>query len=275
MSLWYSRGKWHLSSNGTINAYKANLESSSLYFASPYNNFGELFEAAAKNCGLDIDKLDKGYIYTFELCSKYNRIVIPYDEPMLYHILTRSAATLEEVEMDIGVPKPQLYNLNSFADYHKLVSEMDNTHEGIVVKDKYGNRVKMKTLSYFDLHRAANNGRMSLERAIELIRANEQDEFLSYFSEWKDYFEEVQKKLNKIDKAIVEIKKSTVIAKNYLEENFSKEVAKREFAEIHCTSDIKHIYFDAYNEKLDSKIKRMTTSQFIKYFGSFWGGLNE
>ena len=58
MSVWYARGKWHLSTNGTIDAFKAPLSG-----VGPYKSFGELFESvlplsfSLESLPLNLDRL--------------------------------------------------------------------------------------------------------------------------------------------------------------------------------------------------------------------------
>lgn len=270
ISLWFARGNWHISTNGVIDAYTAELQNSA---ATPYKNFGQLFETAAEKCNFNWKNLDPNYIYTFELCSPANKVVLNYPEPTLYHILTRSATTLDEVEMDIGVQKPKQYNLSSQKEYEELVSSMDDTHEGIVVRDNAGNRVKIKTLSYFTLHHMANNGVLTLERAIDLIKANDTDEFTSYFSEYVPYFNKIEQALFQIKVSLDAIDFIVQKTKAELEEKFSEKVAKKEFAKIYSSFELSHVYFAAYNGTLKKKIDAMSTSQFIKFFKPFFKGV--
>ena len=268
ISIWFARDSWHISTNGMINAYNAELQPSA---ASPnVKNFGQLFEMAAKRVNFDLTKLNPNYTYTMELCSPVNKIVLAYSEPVLFHILTINNQTLEEVEMDIGIQKPQSYNLNSEKDYCDLVAQMDETHEGIVVKDAAGHRVKIKTLTYFQLHRMANNGRITLENVVDLIKANDTDELLSYFPEYTDYFNKVRAIIDQIERTVPVISHLATSMRKDLEELFSEKVAKKEFAKIYSTFELKHLYFAAYDGKLEERISKMTTSQFIKFFSFFF-----
>ena len=67
---------------------------------------------------------------------------------------------------------------------------MDSSHEGIVVRDAEGHRVKIKTKTYFIMHHLRSN--MSLDNAIMLVFKNDYDEFVSYFSEYKELFDAIQ-----------------------------------------------------------------------------------
>ena len=183
---------WHFATNSTINAYNAPLGNGE------YESYGQLFAKAAEIMGLDFTKLNRHYTYTFELVSPYNPVVIHYDEIKLYHTLTRNNDTLEEVDVNIGIPKPAHYYLEDEADYKSFVEEMSENHEGIVVQDKYNNRVKIKTQTYFALHHLVANHCITLRKAIFLIWTNEQNELLSYFPEFISYFNQVKTQLDQV-----------------------------------------------------------------------------
>lgn len=266
MTLWYARDKWHLSTNNTIDAYKAKISNAGC----PYKTFGELFDAASKNwTHLTFIEFNKGYNYIFELVSPWTTIVIHYPEPALYHIGTRRMSDLKEVETNIGVQKPKFYLLDNEKDYQDLVSSFDDTHEGIVVRDKFYNRVKIKTPLYFQLHKMANNGHINLEKAIDLIWQNEEGELLTYFPELIEYFDNVKLALDSIKNAVRAITSMAEANREVLNINFSEKVAKKEFAKLVAPLPHKHIYFAAYDGTLETKISKMTPSQFIKFFNYY------
>lgn len=262
MTLWYAHGKWHLSTNGTIDAYKAKIANSL-----KYKTFGELFNAAAINSNLKIEELNPHYNYTFELVSPFNQIVLSYPAPALYHILTRDMNTLEEINVDIGVQKPQTYNLNSKTDYENLVAQMGDGHEGIVVKDCNGNRVKIKTKLYFELHRLHNNGNLNLERIIELIRENDYEELLAYYPEYTDYVIGIKEQVENAEKIIVQIKEQTARFKEIYQVNETNQrQLKGCFAQLYKRSEYSALYFLAYDNKIDSVLETMNTKKFINLF---------
>ena len=104
IKVWYDKGKWRVSTNNTINAYKCDLgQVDLLKLDCPYNSFGELFDEAKAQARLDFNNLDKNYTYMFELVSPYNKVVVPYDEIAIYHIGTRHNKTFKEVTVIIGI----------------------------------------------------------------------------------------------------------------------------------------------------------------------------
>ena len=70
MSVWFANGEWHLSTNGSLNAFKTELP-----YGVAHKTFGELFESILPlsffyNKGLE------NYCFTFELCSLENKVVL-------------------------------------------------------------------------------------------------------------------------------------------------------------------------------------------------------
>jgi len=64
-----------------------------------------------------------------------------------------------------------------------------------VVVDKYFNRVKVKSPLYVALNHLSQ-GVTTHGNIVEIIRKNEQDEFLSYFPEFHEVFKKI---INRID----------------------------------------------------------------------------
>lgn len=201
--LYYYNG-WHVSTRSTFDAIEAPLNDS------VYKNYQELFDSISENYHFNIDTLNHNYTYCFELCSCHNRIVISYPEPKLFHLLTRDNITLEEIEEDIGIPKPARYIINNGKagayDYITIVNMLDDTHEGIVVKDKFNNRVKIKTTEYVRLHYLMGLMAPTIENIVYLIWKNETSEFLQYFPEKKSIIDNVTEQLVAAEQKIEQIR---------------------------------------------------------------------
>lgn len=270
MSVWYARGKWRLSTNGTIDAFKAELAG-----VGPYKTFGELFESVLPLSNFASCK--HNFCFTFELVSPYNKVVIDYPEPKVYILSIRNLDTFKEVDdLDMrdfsnymAVERPQVYNLNNEADYRKVVEQMPEGHEGIVVRDAAGHRVKIKTLLYFQMHKAKNNGVITLERIVDLIRVNDHHEFLSYFPEYTEIFEQVKMEL--IRASFIKLGISTETMNWKMEHSDVVEndprMARKWFAQdVANKTKYTALYFAAYDGRLDSSLADMPTSKFISLF---------
>ena len=186
IKVWYDEDQWHISTNGVINAYKADLQSD----VGEFKTFGTLFASVFPN--KLYGKLNKNYTYMFELVSPWNRVVVPYKKTDIYHTGTRDNESGEEINIDVGIKKPQEFSFASLEDTIKMSEELPFDEEGYVVVDKNWNRVKIKSPAYLAVHRLCNNGVVTRKRILELIRMNEQSEFLSYYPEYQKEFDLVK-----------------------------------------------------------------------------------
>ena len=269
MSVWHARGEWRLSTNGTIDAFKTELPE-----ASPYRSFGDLFESVLPLS--TFENYHKRRCWTFELVSPYNKIVIGYPKTQVYLLSVRNMDTLEELDLDAvemiadanGIATPQRYDLNNEADYRQLVEQMPEGHEGIVVRDADGQRVKIKTLLYFQLHKAKNNGVITLDRIVDLIRANDHHEFLSYFPEYTDVFTRVKQQVDRTEGVKAKIAQDVAEWKLTNKDVYEQDarMARKWFAQDLGRGPYASLYFAAYDGRLDETIAQMRTDQFIKAF---------
>ena len=267
MSVWYARGEWHLSTNGTVDAFKAELAG-----AGPYKTFGDLFESVFPLS--TFTNYNKHRCWTFELVSPYNKVVIDYPETKVYLLSVRNMDSLEELDFDAvemladanGIAVPKRYNLNNEADYRKLVEDMPEGHEGIVVRDQYNERVKIKTLLYFQMHKAKNNGVITLERIVDLIRTNDHHEFLSYFPEYQPIFDDVKRQIGRSEVVLEKVRQDVTEWKNNNRDVYEQDarMARKWFAQ--DLGKKGPLYFAEYDGKLANTVDSLETKKFISLF---------
>lgn len=267
MSVWFARGKWHLSTNGTIDAFKAEING-----VGPYKTFGELFESVLPLS--TFANYNKHRCWTFELVSPYNKVVIDYPETKVYLLSIRDMDSLEELGLDAvemladanGLAVPERYDLNNEADYRKVVEQMPEGHEGIVVRDVNGERVKIKTLLYFEMHRAKNNGVITLERIVDLIRANDHYEFLSYFPEYQSIFDDVKRQIDHSEVVLEKVRQDVAEWKNNNKDVCEQDarMARKWFAQ--DLGKKGPLYFAEYDGKLANAVDSLETKKFISLF---------
>lgn len=270
MSVWFARGKWHLSTNGTINAFKAELNG-----VGPYKTFGELFESVLPLSRFsEFSNILAHQCYTFELVSPYNKVVIDYPETKVYLLSIRNMNTLVEHPLDevaefanrFNFTMPQFYYMNDEAGFRRLVEQMPEGHEGIVVRDENGERVKIKTLLYFEMHRAKNNGVITLERIVDLIRANDHYEFLSYFPEYQPVFDDVKRQIDHSEVVIEKVRQDVAEWKNNNKDVYEQDarMARKWFAQ--DLGKKGPLYFAEYDGKLANTVDSLETKKFISLF---------
>jgi len=213
ISLYFYNGKWNIATNGMISA-----EDAKLYLkTNEFKTFSDLFPFDE----IDYSILNEKYTYTFELVSKYNRIVIPYDKTEIFHIGTRDNETIKELNVDIGIKKPLEFKFNSITDILDMAGALPYNKEGYVVVDKYWNRIKIKSPAYVAIYHLRGKGKVSNKRLLIIIRKGEKEEFLNYFPEYENDFIENEKKYLSY---ILEIKKSIIESDKY------KNLTRKEFA---------------------------------------------
>ena len=261
ISVWYDNNDWHVSTNGVIDARNAPN-------ATKQYNFRQLFDIAANNSNLSFDKLNKNYCYTFELVSPESRVIICYNDTKLYHLSTRDMTTLKEIEEDIGVEKPKIYKFNDENDIRNIVNSLDNSHEGVVVKDINGNRVKIKTKTYFIMHYLVS--KMQLVNAIELVRLNDYYEFISYFNDYAECFDcikaivdHIYDEAKQLDNLIYNLHKSYL----HLYNKNAEQKVKAKIVSATKTIDDKYLFtkvMTAYDNDLYNYLSNCTTPRFIR-----------
>lgn len=187
IKVWYDGEKWRVSTMGTVDAFKTPIESPLSEEGFIKTTFGELF-AEALPIDFSFLKLNENYTYIFELVSPYNKIVVDYDKPDVYHIGTRDNTTFEELDVDIGIKKPEEWPLKTLDDCIDFVSKFKGEQEGFVAVDKYWRRVKIKSPFYVAASRSIGKT-LSINRILNIYIEGEMEEFLNYFPEVKPSFD--------------------------------------------------------------------------------------
>lgn len=271
MSVWFARGKWHLSTNSVIDAFKAELGG-----VNPYKNFGELFESVLPLSWFEnnISNRIAHMCYTFELVSPYNKVVINYPKTKVYLLSIRNMNTLVEYPLDeiaefakrFSLTMPQFYYMNDEDGFRRLVEQMPEGHEGIVVRDAAGQRVKIKTPLYFKMHRAKNNGIITLEHIVDLIRANDQYEFLSYFCEYQSVFDNVKRQIDNTKVTLEKVRQDVAEWKNNNKDIYEQDarMARKQF--VQDLGKNGPLYFAEYDGKLGDMVDSLKTKKFISLF---------
>lgn len=210
MKVWCDKNEWYISTNGTIDAFKAGLGNIK------FESFGDYFldtlaiytpPYVFRDCFTEFTyQLNEDYTYMFELVGPYNRVVIPYEEPRLYFLGARNKYTGEErfcteaEKKDLGVAitfhKPVRYSLSSLDDCIRVTENFGWDQEGFVVVDANFNRVKVKSPAYVLAHFMRNNNVVTQKHIIKIILMNEVEEFLCYASDYKDELAKIQGLMN-------------------------------------------------------------------------------
>lgn len=194
ITLYNYENEWHVQTLGTIDA------------EGPVNElfggtFAQLFWTTTD---IDLDKLDKKNCYTFELTTKYNRIVTRYRKDEITLLSIRNLETLEEYSQDnkiynetiqscTNARRPKIFpfpgNLDAVVIIAKELGMGKDLEEGYVVCDANFNRVKIKNPGYLAVARIKDSSVNSKAGFMQLVLDGEESEFLVHFPEYeKDIF---------------------------------------------------------------------------------------
>ena len=191
MKLWYDYGKWHLSTNSTIDAFCAPANQSGL-------TFGEIFERIlgtdiynfAQDCFLDYNST-----YLFEMTSPETRVVIPYEDLIYYlsridnyneyeYLSPLPGFTREQFEA-YEIEFPNQYSFHSLKETIAYAESLPKEEEGFVICDGYGRRIKVKSPSYLRAAHLFKKGNIGKADILQMIKENTIDDFIAYFPEYK------------------------------------------------------------------------------------------
>ena len=190
IKLFWNGVQWVVSTSGSVGG-AGNVGDSG-------KSFEELFWDTFRYMRYNAFDLNPDYCYVFELCAPENRIVVKYDEPMLRLLAVRDRAN-DFVELPLADFSRNFWVAESF-DYGALqllqaVNARGADHEGFIVCDAHGNRIKVKSDVYVQLHRVRGNGEPNFS---ELFLNDDLDEFLLHFPDYSEKFDALRQNLDLI-----------------------------------------------------------------------------
>lgn len=185
IKVWYHRGKWHISTNKMVDAFKAEYTHG--------RSFGQLVLYTLHEMGTTLDDfyrtLMPTYTYFFELATPENRVVVEHEDYKLYYLGQRHNATGQEVNMrDLYsqyFPVPKEYEIKGLENLIEAAATFDSQNEGFVVVDKDFNRIKVKSPAYVLAHHTMT-GLVSKKSLVTIILEGEESEFLAYNPRYQD-----------------------------------------------------------------------------------------
>lgn len=160
--------------------------------------FSELFEVALSkiftidNFSLQdfMKNASKNKTYCFELCTPLNRIVCQYDNFEIVLLSVRSLLTLEEENPELSynlfsMKEIKKYKFDNIANLTNIIREWDpKKHEGVVVKDKSFNRVKVKSPAYIAYNHMRDSLTTSVRGCVETVLLGKDDDVIGMLPEF-------------------------------------------------------------------------------------------
>ncbi len=198
--LYYYNGSWRVNTRGSF--AKGEM--------SP--GLGKTWEEVFWEC-LRVPRLKELHTscsFVFELCSPFNKIVRNYSAPTAFLLTAFSneydmeclPSGMDLVAQKLGVERPKTYHLDSFYKIQEWLKTIeDATFEGVVVRDSFGRRLKIKNARYVALHhlRGEGNNLFHPRHLMPFLLSEKQsevDELIIYFPEVAETFNRLRKILD-------------------------------------------------------------------------------
>lgn len=204
IKVYHWNGEWRIATRGT--AFGANTVTD-LLGEEQGITFRQLF---LKTLGATEEQFQKkmdslfvrGSTIMFELCTKWNKVVTPYDEDKVFilgarfgkDVVNNQVFTISVAESfkreGMSLYSPEYYHFSSFQEAVDTANSLEGLREGFVVCDVNGNMVKIKSSVYVKVHKTRGNG-MTAKRVCDMVFENEHHEFVAYFPEVTEYVENI------------------------------------------------------------------------------------
>lgn len=157
MMLYFHDNEWKIatrfSTDSSCNVYSPNSGETEIswkdVFISALDDYGYSFEEF-------LNYLDQEKYYSFELCSRFNRNIVIYEEQIIKLLAIINSHDLKEENIEhfkIQDFIPEKIKVNSIEDVKELIKQNDNPLEceGFVVVDSDYRRLKVKNDKYSEL----------------------------------------------------------------------------------------------------------------------------
>jgi hypothetical protein len=231
MTLYWYDGEWRVASSGTPDA------------SGPVNNdssgtFADLFWRTWNELGYQPPMQKSLCCYMFELMTPANRVIVPHTENRLvlhgvrqlihdYPGFNYNELDPATIAATNGWECVKSHPITSFEDCVRASEALNPMQcEGFIVVDAKFNRVKVKSPQYVALSHMKDG--FSNRRMIDLVKANEGSEFLSYFPEYQPLYEKIK---TRYDNLVVELTEAYERIKDIpVQKDFALEACKHKWS---------------------------------------------
>ena len=173
--------------------------------------FSVMFADVCEYLQLDLNSLNRDYIYSFVMQHPKNRIVLPIQQMRLYLIAVYKIDNLDVIE----IPPDQYLSLNidlnkfwypykfTFVSFQALkdhygTMNADINYAGIVIRHNSGVRTKIRNPSYTYVKYLRGNNTKLQYHYLALRKNNKVKEYLLYYPESKKLFAEFRKQIHNL-----------------------------------------------------------------------------
>lgn len=226
--------------------------------------FNSLFmDTIKEKYGFDVDRLDRDFIYVFELTTPYNIVVKPHAESSATILAIRNRVTLKELTYNeliefgdkTGLPVVKAFDLNA-KDAGAVIRTLEGmpwSEEGYVIVDGNFNRVKIKNPAYVAVHHLKS--KTGEHNIMGVVKTNEIEEFAATFPERRDEIFELKENY---DKLVDKLEGTWDELSNHLPKNITKQEQKKfamkvfEIASKHDVKNFATLFFGLKDKKVES-----------------------
>lgn len=246
--LYYYNDEWHIATSGTPDG-SGEVRGTNITFA-------ELFWKVWSDLNYQLPA-NTNKCFAFELCTPYNRIVVRHKESDIVLHGVRDLDTLNELNPIIEAHNNnwkcvKTFSFQSWEDVKSASNNLDPMEdEGYVVCDANYNRAKVKSLAYVNVAHMKDG--FTTRHMLEIVRTNENSEFLLYYPEYIELYNEIS---DKYERMVGEIKEFYETIKDI--DN------RKQFATMATTQKYSGILFGLKFGKIKS-IKESLANMNIKY----------
>ena len=240
------------------------------------NTFKYMFEEVCNKIGLEMNLMNKKYVYSFVIQHPRNRIVKIINEMRLYLvevyeiINNKTICRLNVDENDkenLGLPstvdypsKIPLHNNEGIAMCIQNMASSNTQYHivGVMIKNNLGERYKFRNPNYEHVRHLRGNQPKLQFHYLSLRKSGQVGEYLQYYREHKDIFQEFRTIIHDY---------TTELFTNYIRCYIKKEKQLTEFPEKFRT----HMYtlhHELYLKQLRPHQKYVNKSEVIQYFNN-------
>jgi hypothetical protein len=238
------------------------------------NTFKYMFNEVCHAVGLNLNDLNKSYVYSFVMQHPRNRIVKIIKEMSLYLVDTYRIVdnkTIHIVPMDKDIEELGLINsrvylvtrvpLKNEEDLNRCkedLASMNTPYDtvGIVIKNKMGDRYKFRNPTYEHVRQLRGNQPKLQFQYLSLRQSGKVGEYLLYYNEHKKAFNNFRNMIHAYTNELMS---------NYIRCYIKKEKELKEFPEKYRTHMYK-LHHEIYLKTLMPEKKYVNKDVVIKYF---------
>ena len=208
INMYHYNHMWYFSTRSTLNGE---------CFWNSNQSFKELFINTLSQYNLQMKQLNTSFTYSFILCHPETRNVTLYKKPRLYHVLTRDLNSFNEININLGIPKPKILKLDdiniidchNYDDLIQYCSRLHFNQEGIMLYSKDRQyRTKIKGKNHIKVKHIRGNHSNIKYAILDSLRSSPTKNIqtlLKYYPEYTNTYTRIVSKIDILQSEILYI----------------------------------------------------------------------